>query len=47
MMNRIGFPYLAEHKILHDDLITKLSEVSSQALDTDAAIYGFKQFEKK
>ncbi|MCD6535131.1 MAG: hemerythrin family protein [Deltaproteobacteria bacterium] len=47
MMNRIGFPYLAEHKILHDDLITNLSEVSSQELDTDAAIYGFKQFVKK
>ncbi|MCK5680543.1 hemerythrin family protein [bacterium] len=44
MMNSIGFPYLAGHKKLHDDFITELSEISSQSLDTDKSIYGFKEF---
>jgi hemerythrin len=44
MMKSIGFPQLAEHKLLHEDLITQLNDLSSQPLDTDEAVYGFKKF---
>ena len=44
MMNRIGFPLFLEHKALHDALITKLNDVSSQSLGNDEAISSFKEF---
>ena len=44
MMQRIGFPLLDEHRMLHEDLITKLNETSAQPLDTDDAVNGFKKF---
>lgn len=44
MMKRIGFPLAAEHAKLHDDLITKLSDVTSIPLDTDDNIDAFKKF---
>ena len=44
MMTRIGFPLLSEHKELHDDLITQLSEISSKPIDTDEAMVGLRLF---
>ena len=44
MMRRIGFPLYAEHKILHEDLITQLNEVSSGPFDTDESVLKFKMF---
>ena len=44
MMKSIGYPQLEEHRLLHDNIITQLNKISSQPLDTDEAIYGFKKF---
>ena len=44
MMKSIGFPLLAEHKILHEELISKLNEISSCPFETDKAALRFKQF---
>jgi hemerythrin len=44
MMKSIGFPLLAEHTLLHENLITQLNKISSQPLDADEAVYGFKKF---
>lgn len=44
MMADISFPMLDEHKSLHDNLITRLNELSSNPLDTDEALHEFKKF---
>ena len=44
MMKSIGFPLLAEHKILHEELISKLNEISSLSFETDKAVLSFKKF---
>ena len=31
MMEKSGYPYLSEHKKLHDNLITKLNDISERA----------------
>lgn len=44
MMRSIGFPLLAEHKILHEELISKSNEISSLPFQTDKEVIRFKQF---
>jgi len=44
MMKDIGYPKLVEHRKLHDELITKLSDISTHSFDTDQSIFQFKKF---
>lgn len=44
MMKSIGFPLLAEHTLIHDNLISQLTKMSSQPLNTDQALHEFKKF---
>ena len=44
MMKEIGYPKVDEHRILHDDLITKLSEVSVKSFETNQSVIDFKKF---
>ncbi len=44
MMRSIGFPLLAEHTLLHENLITKLNKISSESIDTDEDVHRFKRF---
>ena len=44
MMKSSGFPLMDEHRTLHEDLITKLSDISAEQLETDDAIWDFKKF---
>lgn len=44
MMKSIGFPLLIEHTVLHEDLISKLGDISSRSFDTDEAVFEFKKF---
>ena len=44
MMKDISYPRLAEHRQLHDELITKLSDISTQSFDSDQSIFEFKKF---
>ena len=44
MMKDIGYPKLAEHRQLHDELITKLSDISTQSFGSDQSVFQFKKF---
>ena len=44
MMKSIKFPLLAEHITLHEDLISKLNEISSSPFNSDKEVLRFKQF---
>ena len=44
MMKASGFPLHTEHRMLHEDLISKLGEIGLGPLDTDEAVFGFKKF---
>jgi len=44
MMKQIGYPKLDEHKELHEELITKLSNLSTRSFDTDQSISQFQKF---
>jgi hemerythrin len=44
MMKEIGYPKLAEHRELHDELITKLSHISTHSFDNDQSAFQFKKF---
>ena len=44
MMKDIGYPRLAEHRQLHDELITKLSDISTQSFGSDQSVFQFKKF---
>jgi hemerythrin len=44
MMKQIGYPKLDEHKELHEELITKLSNLSTPSFDTDQSISQFQKF---
>ena len=44
MMKDIGYPKLVEHRKLHDELITKLSDISTHSFDSDQSIFQFKKF---
>ena len=43
-MKSIDYPELAQHKILHDDLITKLSEISVNFINNGEDFENFKKF---
>ncbi|MBN2281521.1 MAG: hemerythrin family protein [Candidatus Marinimicrobia bacterium] len=43
-MQAIGFPDLKRHIELHNDLISKLSEISLNFIKNDEELYRFKQF---
>ena len=44
MMKEMGYPQLSEHRKLHDELITKLSQISTYSFDNDQALFQFKKF---
>jgi len=44
MMKRIGYPKRAEHRKLHEVLITKLSNISTHSFDGDQSVFKFKKF---
>ncbi len=44
MMKEVGYPKYEEHIILHDDLITKLNEISLQNFDDKEAIWKLNKF---
>jgi hemerythrin len=44
MMKAIGFPETADHRELHDDLITRLSEIAERSFRDEAAVSAFRQF---
>ena len=44
MMKEIDYPKLSEHRELHNELITKLSDISSYSFDSDESIFKFKKF---
>jgi len=44
MMKDISYPRLAEHRQLHDELITKLSDISTQSFGSDQSVFQFKKF---
>ncbi|MCK5783273.1 MAG: hemerythrin family protein [Desulfobacterales bacterium] len=44
MMKSIGFPLLEEHKVLHNNLISTLNEVSLQTFDDEDKVYKFRKF---
>jgi hemerythrin len=44
MMKEIGYPQLAEHRKLHDELITRLSDISTHSFDSDQSVFEFKKF---
>jgi len=44
MMLEIGYPKLDAHKVLHDDLITKLSEIGLESFQGDQSVFAFKKF---
>ena len=44
MMKSIKFPLLTEHITLHEELISKLNEISSRPFNTDKEVLRFKEF---
>ena len=44
MMKEMGYPQLFEHRKLHDELITKLSQISTHSFDNDQAVFQFRKF---
>ncbi len=44
MMEHMGYPKLNEHRELHEELITKLSNLSTRSFDTDHFISQFQKF---
>ena len=44
MMQEIGYPKIDEHKELHNDLITKLNNISTQSFNDDQSVFDFKKF---
>ena len=44
MMKEIDYPQLAEHRELHNDLITKLSNISTHSFDSEQSIFQFRKF---
>lgn len=43
-MRKLGYPKLAEHTEIHNQLIDKLNEISAKPFDTDEAMVEFKRF---
>lgn len=44
MMRSIGFPLYEEHKILHENLISELNEISASPFDSEESVLKFKKF---
>lgn len=44
MMKRFGYPNLEEHRELHNDMITKLSDISLRMFDTRQDLIDFRRF---
>jgi len=44
LMQKIDFPLLAEHKLLHEKFISELNAISSQPINTDLSLHRFKMF---
>ena len=44
LMQSMGFPKYEEHRLLHEDLLTRLKAIDLDALATEEAIISFKRF---
>jgi hemerythrin len=44
MMKEIGYPKLAYHRELHNELITRLNSISTGSFDADWSVLHFKRF---
>ena len=43
-MKSLGYPDLDKHREIHDNLITKLSEITADSISTEEEFSGFKSF---
>ena len=44
MMKEIGYTQLNEHRELHNELITKLSDISTRTFDSQESLFQFQKF---